>query len=87
MVISMLNYHADEFMEVVLGHHDSAEHVVRDLFSETALEYDALASQKNSSISSSGGITPSSSDDGLNKDTMSDVLAPLLRFKTSTSIY
>ncbi|KAJ8069145.1 hypothetical protein OCU04_002818 [Sclerotinia nivalis] len=80
MAISMLNYQADEFMEAVLGHHDSAGHLVRDLFSKTTLERD-LSSSRESPPVSCGTITPSSSDDGLLDDSTNDVRAILLRFK------
>ncbi|KAF7862707.1 hypothetical protein EAF04_007580 [Stromatinia cepivora] len=81
MVISMLNYQADEFMEAVLGHHHSAVHLVRDLFSKTTLEHDVLSPRESPPVTCDV-ITPSSSDDGLLDDSTNDVQATLLRFKT-----
>ncbi|KAI9649363.1 hypothetical protein NHQ30_001938 [Ciborinia camelliae] len=80
MVISMLNYQADEFMKIGVGHHDSAFDLIREVFSKTTSEHDVSTSQENTSASS-GDIIPSSSDEGLNDDTTNDILTTLLRFK------
>ncbi|KAF7881618.1 uncharacterized protein EAF02_006306 [Botrytis sinoallii] len=80
MVISMLNYQADEFMEAVLGHNGSAEHLIRGLFSKTTLRSDPLSSQESSSLNRSV-ITPVNSDDGLPDDSTNDDRDTLIRFK------
>ncbi|TGO17822.1 hypothetical protein BTUL_0014g00160 [Botrytis tulipae] len=80
MVISMLNYQADEFMEAVLGHNGSAKHLIRVLFSKTTLRNDPLSSQESSSIDR-GIITPVNSDDGLPDDSTNDDRDTLIRFK------
>ncbi|TEY54220.1 hypothetical protein BOTCAL_0241g00010 [Botryotinia calthae] len=80
MVISMLNHQADEFMEAVLGHHGSAKHLIRGLFSKTTLRNDSLSSQESSLIDR-GVITPVSSDDGLPDNSTNDERDTLIRFK------
>lgn len=80
MVISMLNYQADEFMEAVLGHHGSAKHLIRGLFSKTTLQNDPLSSQE-SSLLDRGVITPVSSDDDLPDDSTNDEKDTFIRFK------
>lgn len=80
MVISMLNYQADEFMEAVLGHHGSAKHLIRGLFSKTTLQNDPLSSQE-SSLLDRGVITPVSSDDDLPDDSTNHEKDTFIRFK------
>ncbi|KAF7935774.1 hypothetical protein EAE99_002754 [Botrytis elliptica] len=80
MVISMLNYQADEFMEAVLGHNGSAKHLIRGLFSKTTLRSDPLSDQESSSLNR-GVITPVNSDDGLPDDSTNDDRDTLIRFK------